>query len=232
MRVLLDADGVVADLMGGYCRWLNRECGSSLTNEQIRTHSSKVSPEMPWGTDADDELCRQRFGKSIRNMVHPFMDLPDVYSKIDLVPGAQNGVRSLQAAGHEVLFVTSIGKFHNSYASKVAWLYDRFPGCRVVAISSDIKHYMVGDVFVDDRADTCLRAFYGGNIRRTFVFEQPWSYNPALPRTSIYALATALEMNRPPSGDGFHVAEREPVLPVDDATWQWTNLAARILEDR
>lgn len=229
MRVLLDADGVVADLMGGYCRWLNRECGSSLTVDQIRTHSSKVAPEIQWGTDEDNRLCRERFGKSVRGMVHPFMDLPDVYSLIDLIPGAQAGVQRLQSELNEVLFVTSIGKFHNSYASKVAWLYDRFPGCRVVAISSDIKHYMVGDVFVDDRADTCLRAFYGGNIRRTFVFQQPWSYNPELPEHQVQSLVEVVERHRSTAGAGIHIAGKSK---DDEPSWQWGHLAWRISEDK
>ncbi len=174
MRYLVDVDGVVADLMGGFERFFLERTGERIDSSLSTTHSISKSP-------AHANL-NSRF--DLKRLVDQYLGLPDVYQDyIGLVPDASWAIRELDRRGHEVGFVTAILKAApSSYVSKARWLDEHFPGIPLLTAASEEKHWVTGDRAIDDRYDTCFRWEQVGV--RTLLFRRSW--NEAPPGTRSY----------------------------------------------
>lgn len=174
MRLLLDVDGVVADLMDGFERFFLNRTGELLRPNLSVTHRISHSPahaELHARYDLDQQLT-------------DFLALPNVYHDyVELVPGAKESIDSLYRAGHEIGFVTAtLWTAPESYGSKMRWLDELFPEIPMLSVGSGEKHWVTGDYAVDDRYDTCLRWSQAGVT--PLLFRRPW--NEAPPGTRSY----------------------------------------------
>lgn len=174
MRLLIDVDGVVADLMDGFEQFLFERTGYLLRPNLSTTHRISRSP-------AHAEM-NERFDLDAR--LTEFLALPNVYEDyVKLVPGVKESIDALYEVGHEIGFVTAtLWTAPESYGSKMRWLDRLFPEIPMLSVGSGEKHWVTGDFAVDDRFDTCLRWRLAGVT--PLLFRRPW--NEAPPGTRSY----------------------------------------------
>lgn len=168
MRVLIDVDGVVADMMDGFEAFLWETTGELLQPNLSTTHHITESPNHA-EMHARIDLNRQ---------LDLFLSLPDVYQEyVALVPGAKESIDRLYSAGHEIGFVTAtLWTAPVSYVSKLRWLNEHFPGIPMLSVGSREKHWVSGHFAIDDRFDTCERWLDAGVT--PLLFRRPWNGAP------------------------------------------------------
>jgi len=168
MRLLVDVDGVVADLMGGFDRFIRAKHGLELRPREITTFHI---PRSPAHRELDERIC-------LDTNLAEFLALPDVYQDyVDPIPGARSALAAIRDAGHEVGFVTAtLHDSPESYASKYRWLDKHFGRVPVISCPSGQKHWFVADYGTDDRWDTCERWAAAGV--KPLLFRQPWNEAP------------------------------------------------------
>lgn len=168
LRTLIDVDGVVADLMGGFRNYLLDLYGVELDLEKITRHNIEQSPalkELNDRVDLDAALTR-------------FLATKDVYQYyVDPFPEALEAIEHLRKFC-EPIFVTAILKTApSSYESKFNWCRFHF-GTNVpfFAVPSTLKQYVNGTIGIDDRYDICNR--YRMTGKKAFLMKRPWSEEP------------------------------------------------------
>jgi len=169
MRLLIDVDGVVADLMGGFELFIRNKYCLELRPREITTFHIANSPAHR-GLHERIDLDRN---------LEEFLALGDVYQLyVDPVPGAEDAIRRLQQRPDiEFAFVTAtLHESPESYASKYRWLTKRFGRAPVISCPSGQKHWFDADYGIDDRYDTCQRWSQAGVT--PLVFRQPWNEAP------------------------------------------------------
>lgn len=154
-RILLDMDGVVADLTTPWLARYNRDYNDSLTSEDLKAWDVHQFVKSECGTKIYDYL----------NQRGAFADLVPL-------PGAVDCVDLLLDAGHEVYFVTT-PPTRSPWAvlEKSQWVEEFFP--RVGAgnmVFTRHKHLVRGDFLIDDYEKN-LHLFDGHCI----LFDQPWN---------------------------------------------------------
>lgn len=171
-RLLSDVDGVAVDLMGdgpdngGFCQYIWDRYGFKMWNREITKFYIHLSPELQ---DLNREI-------SIERAFNDFMAIPDVYQRYSRVmPGAQDAIATLSTRV-EVLFITSVEAFPDSYASKHKFLNQHFGKIPIMAIPSKLKYGYRGDWGIDDRHDTCQSWRDVGT--KAFLFRAPWNEAP------------------------------------------------------
>ena len=169
MRILVDVDGVVADLMGGFERFFLEETGRRIDTRKSTTHRMSRAPEF---IDLHREI-------DLDDMLHRFLSVPDVYQNyVELIPDAHESIEYLLDEGHVLGFVTAtLWSAPCSFESKFDWLNSIFPYVPMLSVGSAEKHWVTGDYAIDDRYDTCTRWENAGV--RPLMFRQPWNEAPA-----------------------------------------------------
>lgn len=168
IRTLVDVDGVVADLMGGFSRFMAEHADVDLDVSKITRHRIDESPELS-GID-------MMYG--LDSCLTTFLGLKDVYQTyVSPIDGAKEAFVELQSMT-EVVFVTAILKTApQSYESKFRWCREHFGDAPFLAIPSTMKHGYFGVIGIDDRYDICERYRKAG--LKAFLFKQPWNEAPA-----------------------------------------------------
>jgi 5'(3')-deoxyribonucleotidase len=150
MRILVDVDGVLADI---HTPWLG------MYNADWHDHL-RLCDITRWEMH---ELVKPECGKKI----YDYLARPDFYRRASVIPCALEGVKELRRFG-EVVFVTS-----GFFETKLEWLSrNGFIGAdwrfsKDVVMCQD-KSMVIGDVLVDDRPVN-LKGFTG------ILFDQPWN---------------------------------------------------------
>ena len=167
MRGLIDVDGVVADLMGGFGRFLLERHGVDLRQHEITTHRLSRSP-------AHQEI-HARLDLNVQ--LADFLALPNPYEHVALIEYAQEGIGELMRRGDDVAFITAtLHESPQSYAPKYRWLDRHFRGIPVISCPAGQKSWLHADYGIDDRYDTCQRWTDEGV--RSLLFRQPWNEAP------------------------------------------------------
>lgn len=168
MRVLIDVDGPVADLMDGLEKFIRERTGHELKPNTSLTHRISRSPVHAELNELID----------LDRCLHDFLSLPDVYQEYVLpVPDSVESIHRLKFSGYELGFVTAtLWTAPSSYSSKMRWLDKHFPGIPMLAVSSSEKHWVTGDYAIDDRYDTCFR--WGLEGVKPFLFRRSWNEAP------------------------------------------------------
>lgn len=168
MRVLVDVDGVVADLMGGFERYIRERHGLELRPREITVHRISMSP-------AHREL-HERIDLNLQ--LERFLAVDDVYDRyVEPITGAVETVLDMHDAGHEVGFVTAtLHESPESYAPKYRWLARHFGRMPVISCPAGQKHWFRAHYGIDDRYDTCQRWSQAGIT--PLLFRQPWNEAP------------------------------------------------------
>lgn len=147
--IAVDVDEVTADLLSVWLRRYNADYNDTLTQESI----------LSWGIH---EFVKPECGDKI----YSYLDAPDIYSEVEPIPGAQEGVEILKALGNRVIFVTA-----GTYQGKLDWLkrYGFITDKKDFAVCYD-KSLIRADVLVDD-GEHNFRGFIGGRV----LYAQPWN---------------------------------------------------------
>lgn len=141
MRVLLDCDGVLANFVGGWLALINAARGTSFTPDDVTDWDICASIGIPDGER----------GAAKRLLA----ECPGFAGQLEVLPGAQDGVRRLQQIA-EVFIVTSPWGSHPTWThDRDAWLRKHFDIRTSHIIHTGAKQVCVGNFLVDDKTDMC-----------------------------------------------------------------------------
>lgn len=147
MRILIDVDDVIIDLVTEWLRIFSEVTGHQVSKQVIK--SWDILSYIPEGE-----------GKAFMDI----LDRADLYDEAVQIPYAVHSIKQLIEDGAEVLFVTA-----NTNPTQVKWLYRHgLPdNAHVVAANKSI---IKGDVLIDDNMQNLIN-FPGEKI----LFSQPWN---------------------------------------------------------
>lgn len=139
--VLLDCDGVLSDFCGGFLKLVNAHFGTAVVPDDVWTYD--IGEALGWSPARTEEAYSLITAS------------PDFAARLDVLPGAVDGVRRLAEAA-EVFVVTS--PWHTQptwHHDRTNWLHRNFgiPASHIVHASA--KHLVAGDVLIDDKTTTC-----------------------------------------------------------------------------
>jgi 5'(3')-deoxyribonucleotidase len=152
---LFDVDGVAA----AFVNHLLDEIGSKLAPSDIKRWNIR-------GCLPPDEVDR---ADEVLSDPHFWMTLPPV-------PGSQEAIEALQAAGHDIHWVTSPYDLHGWDAIRRSWLRRNFDTPPDHVTITAAKYLVDGDYFVDDKLVHVQRwAACRHKPQRAFLFETPYT---------------------------------------------------------
>jgi 5'(3')-deoxyribonucleotidase len=153
MRIFLDMDGVLADLLASWLPYLNEITGKNLEDKDVNM----------WGLE---DVYDIPFSK-IRKPLHR----PGFWEGLPPYPGAADFVETLDGMGHDVYIATTPFPSDVCAWGKKMWLEEHMPFLpysRLILIHD--KHLLQGDMLVDDKPEN-LVAFRGHRV----LFNRPWN---------------------------------------------------------
>ena len=130
LTVLCDMDGIVVSIHQKWYDRYNERYGDELTIEKV--------------TDWNTHLFAKHGKKVYEPLLEPgfFLDVPEI-------PGALEGIQTLQSAGHRVVIVTASSRFAAS--DKMHWWNNRAPWfSQKNLLIGYPKDLVKGDVLIDD----------------------------------------------------------------------------------
>ena len=134
--ILIDMDGIAADLVGKTLRLYNAEHGTAFTHAHV--------------TDWNFDKCIPN-GKAMFR----YFDTPGFFLDLQPLPGMVRALKGLKKAGHE-LHIASTPHVRGTCAQdKLAWVDEHIPfiGARNTILVRD-KTMLKGDVLIDDKPET------------------------------------------------------------------------------
>jgi 5'(3')-deoxyribonucleotidase len=155
MRILIDLDGIAADLLGKWLRVYNEEWGENVTPSDIKQ----------W---AIHESINPRCGKDIYKMI----ERPAFFDNLEPLPGAVEAIPLLQQ--HHKVRIATAAAGPDSARAKLTWCE------RVLGIShKDVfltrkKHWIEADLLIDDKPEA-IRAWR--NAKRPYAATIAYPYN-------------------------------------------------------
>lgn len=160
MKILIDMDGVIANIMPLWLKWYNRDYHDNLKEEDVTDWSIEriVKPEC--GTRMMHYLGYEGF---FRNAV-PY-------------PEAKEVIQRLLDLGAEIWFVTKSTHYGRYMVrEKSEWIAEHYPHIgQEKILFCKYKSVIPGDLMVDDYFQN-LRGFNGIKV----LFERPWNRNVAV----------------------------------------------------
>lgn len=142
LKILLDMDETVVDLIGDWLAAYNRQWSDNLTKDKVT------------GWDFHT-YCKAECGKQ----VYDILQRPGFFDYLPPMPGAVGAVRTLHAQGHELLFATSTPSA-DAARGKVEWIKRTFGDLgygisKIIQIAD--KSLIDADMLVDDKPETILQ---------------------------------------------------------------------------
>lgn len=125
-------DGILANLMSEWLRCYNQDYRDHLESEQITGWDVHhfVKPE-----------CGRR--------IYHYLSRPDLYRRLAVIPGSQEGLAALVRAGFEIVVVTAAPA--TVHQAKTDWLREHFPMISLDhLVFARAKYWVPADVFIDD----------------------------------------------------------------------------------
>ncbi len=181
--LLCDVDGVAADMIGGFQKFVMEQYGFRFEQSEVVFHNKMG--RSPLLHDLNEELKRWFPGDAdgdnagVGGAFTCFMRDPNVYTKwVDPIPGAVNAIADIRSR-YDVVFVTALMKgARDHFRSKMEWIERWFPNLPIMTVPSGEKYRVSGTYAVDDRYDTCQHWLNEGNVRDVFLFKRPWNEIP------------------------------------------------------
>ncbi len=172
LQILVDVDGVIADLSTPWYARYNRDYDDNLSPDRVTD----------W---ALHKFVRPECGMK----VYDYLEDPTLYDECPVIEGALNGVDTMRSFGARVEFITSCSGPEMAKA-KINWLLRNGflataapPGTRfepmefINLIHSRNKHRYAADLMIDDYHEN-FNGFSGAKI----LFDAPYNRMSTLPR--------------------------------------------------
>lgn len=131
-RILVDLDGICADLLGAWLDRLNANHGRSFTKAEVTN----------WNIAKALGMAKEE--------VDAVLDEPGLFRCLPVIPGAPTALEVLQSRGHEVFIVTAPTHSPACVADKVAWARENLPIDPQHIVVTGKKFLVKGDVLIDD----------------------------------------------------------------------------------
>jgi len=153
MKIGIDFDDVIVDLVSRWLELYNKDWNDDLTNLEIND----------WDIS--------RFVKPVcGDKIYDYLDRPELYDNISFIPGAIETIQKLKSENHEIFVITSY-----DHPSKYIILKNN-------NIVDDKNHYIVTDekwlcdidVLLDDNLSICMKC---DKRIKSFVFDRPHNRN-------------------------------------------------------
>jgi 5'-nucleotidase len=140
LRILIDQDAILADLLADWLALYNSKFDDALTKSDIHSWDvhKYVKPEC--GT-----------------AVYALPSAPGLYRNLKPIPGALAAVNSLLDDGHKVAIVTAHSEHPENTTEKMQWIYEHLPrlGHKNVFFAH-LKSWIKGDVLIDDSPNNII----------------------------------------------------------------------------
>jgi 5'(3')-deoxyribonucleotidase len=163
MRLLLDVDGVVANMVLA----LLNAIGSKSTPSDFPT----------W--DVLKALPKEEHDRAIE-----VLEDPSFWLNLPLVEGAKRGVQELRDQGYEVVWVTAPWKSCPGWdEARRSWIRKHFGPDDEIIITAD-KQTVDGDLFIDDKPDNVESWKKAHPGKPAFLFNTPHNKDSDLRRCS------------------------------------------------
>lgn len=162
MDILVDVDGVVADLVTLVLERVNKATNSSVKYDDI-TKFYFLDPKHKILTKEQSEVARAAFSE------------PGLVESLSVIPGSQEGIQKLREHGHDIIWVTSPWKDSKTWCwERTRWLKEHFDAKSDDIIYASRKEKIPGKVFIDDRAKNVetWQSKMGG---AALLYDQPWN---------------------------------------------------------
>lgn len=156
MNIMLDMDGVVADLL---LRWLeiyNIKYNDNLKPSDITTYYFNAQVKKCSKAQLNKIIAKQGF----------FADLPIIDNSIEIT-------KKLQTDGHKLFFVTATPlNSKTAFYDKIMWIDQHFPHIGAKSMISAHEKYMIaGDLLLDDSPKN-LEEFKGISVCMNYNYNQ------------------------------------------------------------
>ncbi len=166
-RVLLDADGVIADFLGASIPIMNTLSGKT------------------WEADhfVDWDLFETVGREHEKAFYQQLTDSPGWCREIPLYEGSVEGVKTLESISDVYIVTSPMYSFPTWAAERTAWLKHHFDIHHQRVVHTSAKHLCVGDILIDDRPanlESWLAAHPGGVA---MLWSQPYNRNAVVPGT-------------------------------------------------
>lgn len=144
--VLLDCDGVLANYVEPVLDLVYERTGRGYTAADVTSFDFAKALKL-----APDEA---------RDVKAAVSDREGWWSRLPVLPGAQEGVAKLRQVAHVYIVTSPWNSCRTWLWEREAWLKKHFnlPHSNVIAGSA--KHLVFGDIFVDDKTEACERWDY------------------------------------------------------------------------
>jgi 5'-nucleotidase len=157
LTILIDMDGIAADLMDKVLSLYNAEHGTSYGHEHVTDWS---------------------FGKCIPggNKIFRYMDAPGFFRDLKPIPGTVRTLKELHAAGHDLHILSTPHLRGTCAQDKLAWVEEHLPfiGSRNTMLVRH-KEMVKGDVLIDDKPETIEK--YRRTWPKSFLATIAYPYN-------------------------------------------------------
>lgn len=157
MRILLDCDGILADFHKMYLPVVYQFTGISLKKEDVHTF------------DVLKQIEKEEYEKIIKS----YIQSSQFCLNLPVLEGAKEAVKELQNLG-EVVIVTSPMSTANWCYERTQWLQDHFDIPKSKIVFAKNKHYIQGDVFVDDCTENCEK-WIKYNKGKSLLWDRLWN---------------------------------------------------------
>ncbi len=154
MRILVDIDNTMVDLIGPWLGRHNEVSGLSVETSHVRSYDFE-------GSGVDMEVLFR------------VLKEPGMHADLPLLTGSVEAVEKLIQLGHEVVFV-SVSPGPDAAAEKTLWRSELFPEVPLWLLSQDAcKSMLKGDLIIDDNPNTLKACMATGML--TCSIRWPWS---------------------------------------------------------
>lgn len=157
-RIIIDLDGICADIHRPWHAWLEREHGFKMTLAD--QHSFDMERVVP---------------PRLLAHVYKVLEQPGFFRNLPPIAGSLEGVRALFSAGHEIFIVTA-AEAPISYKEKVEWVREHLPFItkrRLVMMHE--KQLIEAAVFIDDNPKNAKA--YRAAWPKSFIAGVRYAYN-------------------------------------------------------
>lgn len=157
IRIGVDIDGVLADLLTPWLKWYNKEYNDNLTNEDI------ISWDM-----------NKFVKKEAKNKIYDYLNFPNIYDDIKVLDPLSIGVLKEWASepSLEIFIITSCGNRPNMIAGKLKWLKENYPFLnKRNFVFTDNKGVANVDVMVDDYSVNLDKVFKANDQTYLFLYD-------------------------------------------------------------